>query len=102
MVDRERSGMGRDERNALARPFYFAAASFKRSFVVPGPTESTEYVWGAPAIAAAINKSVKATYHALETGRLPGACKVAGKWCFSPSKFAESFRSSPRSSGVTL
>jgi hypothetical protein len=47
-------------------------------------------VWGAPAIAAAINRPLRATYHMLESGRLPGAKKIAGRWCFTPAAFFES------------
>lgn len=48
-----------------------------------------EVVWGARAIAKAINRSEKATYWMLESGTLPGAKKVAGRWCFSPAVFEQ-------------
>lgn len=50
-------------------------------------TAPLDVVWGAPAIAAAINRPVRATYHMLESGTLPGAKKIAGRWCFAPSVF---------------
>jgi len=44
-------------------------------------------VWGAPAIAQAIGREVRAVYHMLENGTLPGAKKVGGVWCFCPDIF---------------
>ncbi|MCB1453198.1 MAG: hypothetical protein KDJ43_06105 [Rhizobiaceae bacterium] len=44
-------------------------------------------VWGADEIAKAINRPVRATYHMLENGVLPGASKVGGRWCFAPAIF---------------
>jgi hypothetical protein len=48
-----------------------------------------EVVWGAPAIAAAINRSVPATYRLLKADELSGAKKIGGRWCFRPSAFLE-------------
>jgi hypothetical protein len=48
-----------------------------------------EVVWGATAIAAAINRSVPATYRLLKAEELSGAKKVGGRWCFRPSTFLD-------------
>jgi hypothetical protein len=42
--------------------------------------KSTEYVGGAKAIAEYIQRSEKGAFHALESGRVPGAKKIAGRW----------------------
>lgn len=47
-----------------------------------------DIVWGCKAIAKAIGRTERATFHMLEKGTLPGARKVAGRWCFSPGLFA--------------
>jgi hypothetical protein len=47
-------------------------------------------VWGAEAISSEINRTPRATYRMLESGTLPGARKVAGRWCFAPSVFYSS------------
>lgn len=49
-------------------------------------------IWGADEIAKAINRPVRATYHMLESGSLPGAAKVGGRWCFDPEVFREFIR----------
>ena len=50
------------------------------------PTEATtnddELLWGAGAIAKAINRDYRATYHLLEQGAL-SAEKVGGRWVSS-------------------
>jgi hypothetical protein len=51
------------------------------------PTESEtdnepDLVWGAPAIARVINKSLRSTYYLLENQFVP-ASKVGGQWCGS-------------------
>jgi hypothetical protein len=48
-----------------------------------------QLVWGAPSIAAAINRPLSTTYMLLEKGLLPGAKKIGGKWCFAPAKFMQ-------------
>ena len=53
----------------------------------PRSKATRQLVWGAPAIAARINRTERATYHMLESGQLPGAKKVAGRWCFDPAAF---------------
>jgi hypothetical protein len=81
-------------RNIRARLglFYCPLASLTERFSpVTNPDtsqpESAAVVWGAPAIAAAINRPLRATYHMLESDRLPGAKKIAGRWCFAPAVF---------------
>jgi hypothetical protein len=45
--------------------------------------ESTsDILWGCEAIAAAIGRSTRATFHLLENGQLP-AKKIGGRWCVS-------------------
>jgi hypothetical protein len=51
------------------------------------PLPLPRIVWGVPAIAKAINRTERATYHMVERGTLPGARKVGGRWCFEPDKF---------------
>jgi hypothetical protein len=41
--------------------------------------ENSDVIWGATAIAAAINKSERAVFHLLEAGHLP-AKKIGGRW----------------------
>jgi hypothetical protein len=48
--------------------------------------DDCDILWGAPAIAAAIGKSTRATYHLLEHGRLP-AKKIGGQWVMSRAAF---------------
>ena len=52
-------------------------------------TGASQIIWGAPAIAAAINRPLSTTYMLLERGLLPGARKIGGKWCFAPAKFMQ-------------
>jgi hypothetical protein len=40
---------------------------------------AADILWGVDAIASAINRPVRATYHILEGGHLP-AKKVGGRW----------------------
>jgi hypothetical protein len=53
---------------------------FERGFAL---STDLEILWGVPAIAAAIGRTARATYHMLESGHLPGAKKVGGRWCVS-------------------
>jgi hypothetical protein len=39
-----------------------------------------QVIWGAAAIAKVIGRSEKGAFHALESGKVPGARKVAGRW----------------------
>jgi len=51
-----------------------------------------DIVWGAPAIAALINRGVRETYHLLESDQNPlGAKKIGGRWCVSRRKLAGVF-----------
>jgi hypothetical protein len=52
---------------------------------------STEIVWGCKAIAAAIGRTEKSVFAMLEQGKLAGARKVGGRWCFAPKVFFASF-----------
>lgn len=47
--------------------------------------QGSDILWGATAIAAAIGRSERSTFHLLEAGELP-ARKVAGRWCASRKK----------------
>jgi hypothetical protein len=49
-------------------------------------------VWGAKEIGVAINRSERATFHMLEKGQVPGAKKIAGRWCLDPDVFFAAFR----------
>ena len=50
--------------------------------IAQSATESADLLWGAGAIAEAINLPVRATFHLLENGRLP-ARKVGKRWVAS-------------------
>jgi hypothetical protein len=58
-------------------------------------TETTpaaeEIVWGAEEIGKIINRTTKATYGALESGKVRGARKVAGRWAFRPRVWLADF-----------
>ncbi|EPE98445.1 hypothetical protein [Rhizobium grahamii] len=43
-------------------------------------TESFDLIWGAEAIAKAIGKTKRATFHLLENGDLAPARKIGGRW----------------------
>jgi hypothetical protein len=58
---------------------------------------SREVVWGAGSIAKAINRTERAVFHMLESGRLPGAKKISGRWCFVPSIFFSMMAETPSS-----
>jgi hypothetical protein len=53
-----------------------------------------DVVWTVPAIARVIGRSERACYHALETNQVPGARKIAGRWCLAPQIFYASFANS--------
>jgi hypothetical protein len=44
-------------------------------------------VWTVPEIARVIGRTERGTYHMLESGRVPGAKKVCGRWCLAPTVF---------------
>jgi hypothetical protein len=48
-------------------------------------------VWGARDIAATIGRTERATFHMLERGQVPGARKIAGRWCLDPEVFFATF-----------
>jgi hypothetical protein len=54
-------------------------------------TNTAEIVHGAEAIAPHLGRSVKGTYAALESGRVPGARKIVGKWALNLRVFHASF-----------
>jgi hypothetical protein len=50
-----------------------------------------EVIWGCAAIAKAIGRTEKATFHALQQGKIAGAQKIAGRWALDPRVFAATF-----------
>jgi hypothetical protein len=50
-----------------------------------------DIVWGAAAIAPHIGRSVKGAFGALESGKVPGAKKIAGRWALNLSVFLAAF-----------
>lgn len=48
-------------------------------------------VWGADAIAPHLGRTVKGAYCALESGRVPGAKKIAGRWALNLRIFHATF-----------
>ncbi|MEY9184891.1 hypothetical protein [Bradyrhizobium sp. USDA 313] len=61
-----------------------------------------EIVWGAAAIAPIIGRSGKSVFRALQSGRVPGATNVAGRWGLHIPTFLANFRSTtPRGNGAT-
>jgi hypothetical protein len=56
-------------------------------------TESTEpkIVFGAKEIAPHIGKTEKAAFHALKSGKIPGAKKIGGTWALNLSVFHRAF-----------
>jgi hypothetical protein len=55
-------------------------------------TTETKIIWGCKAIAKEIGRSEKATFHALQEGKIPGAKKIAGRWGLDFSVFVAAFR----------
>jgi len=57
-----------------------------------GPnTQALDLVWGARAIARLIGKSPRATFHLLESGRIP-ARKIGAQWVASRKTLEEHFQ----------
>jgi hypothetical protein len=54
-------------------------------------TTTIEIVWGCKAIAETIGRTERATFAALEQGKIPGAKKIAGRWGLDPRVFAATF-----------
>ncbi|WP_208764439.1 hypothetical protein [Bradyrhizobium guangxiense] len=52
----------------------------------------TELVWGAAAIGRVIGRTEKGAFHALESGRVPGAKKIAGRWGLHLPTFLAAFQ----------
>ncbi|MET4721813.1 hypothetical protein ABIF64_005971 [Bradyrhizobium japonicum] len=52
-------------------------------------------VWGAAAIAPIIGCTETSVFRALESGRVPGARKIAGRWGLHVPTFLASFESTP-------
>jgi hypothetical protein len=42
-----------------------------------------DIVWGAEAIAPHLGRTVKGAFGALESGKVPGARKIAGRWALN-------------------
>lgn len=53
-----------------------------------------DFVWGAAAIGKVIGRTEKGAFHALESGRVPGAKKVAGRWGLHLPTFTNHFTES--------
>ena len=47
------------------------------------PAAVSDIIWGAAAIAPHLGRSVKGAFGALESGKVPGAKKIAGRWALS-------------------
>jgi len=65
---------------------------------VTDTNHQNQFVWGAAAIAPIIGRTEKGAFHALESGRVPGAKKVAGRWGLHLPTFNEHFRDPTRTS----
>lgn len=59
-----------------------------------------EIVWGAAAIAPIIGRRGKSVFRALQSGRVPGATNVAGRWALHIPTFANFRSSTPRGSNA--
>lgn len=55
-------------------------------------TSAPEIVWGAVAIAPHIGRTVKGAFGALESGKIPGAKKIAGRWALNLHVFHAAFQ----------
>jgi hypothetical protein len=66
------------------------------SRIMTTPIETTSaapaIVWGAAAIAPHIGRSVKGAFGALESGKVPGAKKIAGRWALNLSVYFAAFQ----------
>jgi hypothetical protein len=52
--------------------------------------ETLDLIWGAAAIAAALNRTQRQCFHMLESGELP-AKKIGGRWVVSRKALREHF-----------
>lgn len=50
-----------------------------------------QIIWGAEAIAPYLGRTTKGAFGALESGKVPGAKKIAGRWGLSLKVFLASF-----------
>lgn len=73
----------------LAPAIFVPGASFGVSRM--SVSNHQEFVWGAAAIGRIIGRSEKGAFHALESGRVPGAKKVAGRWGLHVPTFTSHF-----------
>jgi hypothetical protein len=48
-------------------------------------------VWGANAIAPHLGRTVKGAFGALESGKVPGAKKIAGRWALNLQVYFAAF-----------
>lgn len=51
-----------------------------------------DIVWGAAAIAPHIGRSVKGAFGALESGKVPGAKKIVGRWALNLNVYFAAFQ----------
>jgi hypothetical protein len=54
---------------------------------------SDQVIWGARNIAPYLGRTEKGAFSALESGKVPGARKVAGRWALNMQVFRASFES---------
>jgi len=52
---------------------------------------TSDLVWGADAIAPHLGRTVKGTFGALESGKVPGARKIAGRWALNLKVYLAAF-----------
>ena len=55
------------------------------------PAVSSHIVWGANAIAPHLGRTVKGAFGALESGNVPGAKKIAGRWALNLQVYFAAF-----------
>lgn len=55
------------------------------------PAGSLELLWGAEEIGKAIGATRRRAFHMLESGALPGARKIGGRWCITRQRLREIF-----------
>lgn len=60
----------------------------------PESQESLDLIWGAKDIARVIGKPVRATFHLLESGQIPGR-KIGRQWVVSRKQLAAHFEGEP-------
>ena len=55
-----------------------------------------EIVWGANAIAPYLGRTVKGAFGALESGKVPGAKKIAGRWALNMRVYHAAFEATSK------